>query len=179
MAKRITIKGPVKDAITRDLAQAFAALGHKAALDAYKQKGFNHRTYNLHDSYGSAVYINGILVDDSIRYVNRVRSRRIDTHGRNQGGKTGRDALMNFFRTGWLVRKRDSFTVVVAAAMWYAKIVESHGIVVLDWGVVKESYAKNFDKFVGPVLKKYGIEKLAPALRRGIGVDMEYYRENR
>lgn len=179
MANRITIGGAVKDAIMRDLTQAFTTLGYKAAMEAYRGKTYTNRTFNLHDSYGSAVYLNGVLVEDSIRYVNRSRSTRADRHGRNQGGKTGREALNNFFRTAWVVRKQDNFTILVAAAMWYAKMVEGKGYVVLDNNVVKKAIADNFDAIVTPVLKKHNIESIAPTLRRGIGVDMLYYRENR
>lgn len=175
-SKRIKIGGMVKDAVMRDLTQAFTTLGYKAAMDAYRSKTYTNRTFNLHDSYGSAVYLNGKLVEDSIRYVNRSRSTRADRHGRNQGGRTGREALKNFFKNAWVVRKRDNFTILVAAAMWYAKIVESKGYEVLDNEVVKNSIMSNFDATVSPVLKKHKIESFMPALRRGIGVDMDYYR---
>ncbi len=175
--KRIRIGGIIKDAVMRDLTQAFTTLGYKAARDAYRSKTYKNRTFNLHDSYGSAVYVNGKLVEDSIRYVNRSRSTRPDRHGRNQGGRTGRQALKNFFKTAWVVRKRDNFTILVAAAMWYAKIVEDKGYVVLNHSEIKQSILSNFDSVVRPVLKKHNIESLMPALRRGIGADMDYYRE--
>ena len=43
--------------------------GEKAIREAYEGREFTNRTYNLHDSYGSAVYYNGTLVKGSIRYV--------------------------------------------------------------------------------------------------------------
>lgn len=168
---RITIGGNIKDAITRDLVKGFASLGYNAARDAYKEHSFKHRTHNLHDSYGSAVYLDGVLVEDSIRYVNRARSSKIDRRSR----KTGRQELTEFLKTAWIVRKSDHITVLVVAAMWYGKILESKGYTVLNNNTIKASFAKNFDTYITPVLQKYGLGSMKSVLRRGIGIDKEYY----
>ena len=52
-----------------NLISQLARDGEQALHDAYYGRGFNNRTYNLHDSYGSAVYYNGVLVNSSIRYI--------------------------------------------------------------------------------------------------------------
>ena len=53
----------------RATVQKLAKLGYDAIMYAYNRKGFEHKTRNLHDSYGSAVYVNGNLIESSIRYI--------------------------------------------------------------------------------------------------------------
>lgn len=172
----VHIGGVVKDNVERDLAQACATLGYKAALKAYQKHSFKHRTHNLHDSYGSAVYLNGKLVPETIRYVNRARSTTDDTR---RGRTNGRKALEDFLRTAWVVNKRDYITILVVAAMWYGKILEEKKYIVLPYEEVKATIVSEFDSTILPVLKKHKIESFLPVLRRGLGADMTYYRENR
>lgn len=187
MAKRISIGGNVKDEIVRDIVQALTTIGYKVALEAYRNarhptegKAYTHSTYNLHDSYGSAVYVEGRLVEDSIRYVNRARSKGTRRHGHNiPNARTGREALMRFFKTAWIVRKRDYLTVVIAAPMWYASIVEDKGFVVLDADFVKSEMRSQLEKspeLVRKMKEKYGIDHAT--LRRWLGID-EVYHYNR
>ena len=57
--------------------------GEKAIRQAYEGREFTNRTYNLHDSYGSAVYYNGNLVKSSIRYIGAEMAKDVDW--RSQG----------------------------------------------------------------------------------------------
>ena len=60
--------------------------------------------------------------------------------------------------------------------MWYASMVEKKGFKVIELEAAKKHIAQNFDRVVGPVLKKYGLSSFLPTLRKGIGVDIEYFR---
>lgn len=171
----------IEDKIQHALIRAFTELGRKAALEAYRKarfgggKAYKNRTYNLNTSYGSAVYVNGVLIEDSIVAVNSGGYTRADKRA-PAGYETGDRALKTYFRTAFVVRKRDTYTILVAAAMWYASMVEKKGFKVIELDAAKESIARNFDSVVGPILKQYGLESLMPTLRKGIGVDTEYFR---
>lgn len=184
MAIKVISKSSIKDVATVALIDALTALGEQAALSAYKSARFapnsyTNRSYNLHDSYGSAVYINGDLVKDSIRCINRSMSKAKDKHAPS-GYEDGVTALNTYFKEAFVVRKRDSFTILVAAAMWYASMVEGMkegtGFKVFDYDAAKKYIARNLNSVVLPILKKYNMEFLMPTLRKGIGVDNEYYR---
>lgn len=170
----------IKDKAKVALIEAFTELGHKAAIAAYRDaryngKSYENRTFNLHDSYGSAVYVNGVLIEESIKFVNAGQSRKKDLKA-PAGYENGRRALDTYFKTVFLVRKMDSYTILVAAAMWYASMLEKKGFTVIPYEAAKKHIVRNFDSVVSPILKKHKLEFLMPALRKGIGVDVEYFR---
>lgn len=162
-----------------DLVEAFTELGFGAAREAYKRarhggKPYKDRTNNLYSSYGSAVYVNGNLIEKSIKHIH-APIYKVDKRA-PAGYETGDKALDTYFRTAFVVRKKDTYTILVAAAMWYASMVEKKGFNVIELDAAKEYIAKNYDEVVGPVLKKHGVESFLPTLRKGIGVDVEYFR---
>ena len=188
MAKRAKIGEQIKDAVTRDLVNACASLGYRAAMDAYRNHTYQHRTYALHDSYGSAVFLDGKLVPETIRYVNRSRQKRKDTRGwrgasdpegaRGKNFDTGRKALDAYFESVPRMNKRKKgITILVVAAQWYATMVEGKGYTVLDPRTVSTSITYNFDSIIGPILDKYGMKKFAPQLRRDLGVDQFFVQD--
>jgi hypothetical protein len=191
MAQRVRINNQVTDKITRDLANACATVGYIALRDAYKAKSYTNRTYALHDSYGCAVYLDGVLIPETIRYVERAYqtnkngSIRTKADGRGWRGSkdlaanksdwaTGRQALENYLKNPPRMSTKNHITMLFVAAQWYAGILESKKYSVLDLDVVKQSVNREFDKYIAPVLKKYGSENMLPALRRGLGVDYTY-----
>ena len=118
--------------------------GEEAIHDAYYNRDWNNRTYNLHDSYGSAVYVNGKLVKSSIRYI----GQELAKNGRNVGwvwnkGRSmpdykgnrrlpgnevemrGREEVMDFF--SHYTPKGKGIELVIVAAMFYANILEAGG----------------------------------------------------
>lgn len=112
------------DAYTKNMVDGLKVLGYKAMAYAYGKKGnWKHRTRNLHDSYGSAVFVNGKLAADSIRYFGGVYSRKADKVTK----KTGRQTLNDFFRTYSGGAKNNEIQLVVIAAMFYAGILEAGG----------------------------------------------------
>jgi hypothetical protein len=179
---RIGYSEQVKDKATKALVEALTTVGWQVAMEAYRRKTYTNRTFNLHDSYGSAVYVDGVLQPDTKKYVNRSRSKRNDVHGHIDSdnryapyGLNGRRALDDFFRTVE-VSKKNKITLVVAAAMWYGEIVESKGYVVFDEQTVKREVAQRLLFVLPPILDKYPeLKGFTPTLLRYIGVDEEYY----
>lgn len=183
MAQRVRINDQVTDRLTRDLANACATVGYIALRDAYKAKSYTNRTYALHDSYGCAVYLDGVLIPETIRYVERAYQRSGDSRGwrgsKDQAANpsdwaTGRQALENYLKKPPRMSTKNHITMLFVAAQWYAGILESKKYSVLDLEVVKQSVSREFDKYIAPVLKKYGSENMLPVLRRGLGVDYTY-----
>lgn len=119
MARYIRLR-EVKDKVTQEIVQALSTLGYYAMMDAYKKHSFTHRTRNLHDSYASAVYVNGKLIESSIRYVGGVLSRKADdkTH------KTGRETVNDWLYSHNFGAKSNEIILVVIAAMYYTRILE-------------------------------------------------------
>lgn len=176
MAKKVTIGGEIKDALTRDLVNALATLGWRASLAAYKAKTFTNRTFNLHDSYGSAVYVDGVLQERTIRYMGGQMSTRYGTTQQApkrkrksklgpryyRYGKSGREVLNVFFHGNeWYQGRsfgKNGIVLVVVAAMWYANMLEGKGYkVITDVG---NSYIKqHLDETIVPICEKYGIPK--------------------
>lgn len=166
-------------AFQKDLVDALTELGFWAARAAYKDARFGGKTYkdrtrNLMSSYGSAVYVNGNLIENSIKRVN-APVYRVDKRA-PAGYETGGKALETYFKTAFVVRKKDSYTILVAAAMWYASMVEKKGFKVIELEAAQKHIIRNFDRIVGPVLEKYGLGSFLPTLRKGIGVDVEHFR---
>ena len=161
--KRITIGGEIKNAMQRDMVAALAKLGYFAMMDAYGKHSFTHRSRNLHDSYASAVYVNGELIEDSIRYVGGILSRKIDytTH------KNGRDTVNEYLHSHHFGGKNNEMVLVVIAALFYAGILEAGDINSSGRGPGQKyiviSPARDYiDKYYKSVLSsvydKYGIK---------------------
>lgn len=91
----------------------------------YRDGKWRHRTYNLHDSIGSAVFISGKVVESSIRFVGG---------GSNESGlsktpdrksrKTGRQKLLEYFRSAHYGQKKGEIVLVCMAAMYYSGYLE-------------------------------------------------------
>lgn len=67
------------DRILAQYVNQLAQEGERIIVDAYNRKGWQNRTYNLHDSYGSAVYRDGVLLRHTIRFVGNPMES-YDTH---------------------------------------------------------------------------------------------------
>ena len=96
-----------------------ASLGEMAIQVAYNDKGFTNRTYNLKDSYGSAVYYNGALLDTTIRYIGPPEAKT------KRHGKSGREEVNKFFRDYSPTSK--GYDIVIVATMPYAGELETGG----------------------------------------------------
>lgn len=153
MAKTISIGGQIRDAFTRDTVQALSTLGYRAMMDAYAKRGFQHRTRNLHDSYGSAVYVDGVLIEKSIRYVGGILSRKVDPKTK----KTGRETLEDYFRSHRFGATKHEIVVIVVAAMYYTGILESKGRYVIT--PARDYIDANWENVMASVFSKYGIKE--------------------
>lgn len=178
-----------KKGFERDLIVALSQLGKEAILDAYGQAGFQNRTYNLHDSYASAVYVGGVLVKDSVEYLGNPMSRKLDPVTK----KNGRQTVDDYLERVSFGKKNNEIILIVVAAMFYAGILEA------EWGATGSPFrSKNrsrkatgkadriavinparqyiklhYDETVASVYAKYGI-KTKPKTRVVKGEKIKY-----
>lgn len=136
----------LKSAIIQQLISQLAEEGAAAIKQAYETRDWRNRTFNLHDSYGSAVYANGKLLKWTVRYVgqemvqpekelsfgwfwNKGRSMPDYKGNRRLSGDEvtmkGREEVMDFFSQ--YTPKTKGIELVIAAAMFYANILEKGG----------------------------------------------------
>ena len=123
--------------------------GEKAIREAYEGREFTNRTYNLHDSYGSAVYYNGTLVECSIRYVGAEMAEEDERYGRNE---------VNDFFANYRPKNRKGIDLVIVAAMFYADILEEgKGRLKRKYKVIAEGedYMKNLATHFRGTLSKF------------------------
>lgn len=153
MAKNISFGEAIRDSFTKDSVKALSTLGYRAMMDAYAKRGFQHRTRNLHDSYGSAVYVDGVLIEDSIRYVGGILSRKVDPKTK----KTGRETLDDYFRSHRFGATNHEIVVIVVAAMYYAGILESKSRYVIT--PARDYIDANWESAMASVFTKYGIKE--------------------
>ena len=123
--------------------------GEKAIREAYEGREFTNRTYNLPDSYGSAVYYNGTLVTSSIRYVGAEMAEEDERYGRNE---------VNDFFSNYKPKNRKGIDLVIVAAMFYADILEEgKGRLKRKYKVIAEGedYMKNVATHFRGTLSKF------------------------
>jgi hypothetical protein len=118
--------------------------GERAIKEAYATREFRNRSFNLKDSYGSAVYVDGKLIKRTIRYLgpedatnalsvgwiwDKPRSLPDFRGARRLTGDeiqmTGREEVMDFF--SHYVPSGKGIELVIVAAMWYANVLEKGG----------------------------------------------------
>lgn len=106
-----------KDRIS-ELVGFLSVEGQKIVDSQLKNKGYTHRTHNLHDSYGWGVYVDKKLVASGFPAVKAEK-------GRKWYGETikGREAITDFLQNKY--KAHDGIDLVVAVAMPYGEIVES------------------------------------------------------
>lgn len=92
--------------------------GGKLILQAVNSRDYTHRTYNLHDSYGSAVYLNGALVDKSIRTLEPMATEAKKYKGSKLKGS---EEIMKYFRN---YKPKSEIELLVVAAMPYGSVLE-------------------------------------------------------
>ena len=112
--KRLTLLG--QDALDYAFHLSFKANKAKG------EKGvWTHRTHNLGDGFGSAVYVNGYLRPETIRYIyNTPESQTGDKHT----GEQGRQALDDYFNRIHPMKGSGDVIVIVASAMYYTRFLE-------------------------------------------------------
>lgn len=114
---------------TDELVEKLTDIGKELILRAYSTRGFTNRTFNLRDSYVSAVFVNGKLREDSIRYVGKELAdvaKRI-----NNRYISGRDEAEEYIRS-LKPNRNDFIRLVIAATMPYEKALEKRGYAVIS-----------------------------------------------
>lgn len=153
----------VKKGFEQDMVAALTTLGYYAMMDAYGKHSFTHRTRNLHDSYASAVYVNGNLIESSIRYVGGAISKEVDPVTK----KTGRETVNDYLHSHRYGAANNEIVLVVIAAMYYARILEAGdkntggrgpGAKYIVISPAREYINKNYWTAVYKVYDKYGIK---------------------
>lgn len=126
-------------------------------------------TFNLRDSIGSAVYINGELQPNTIRFYNDTpkggRTRdAIDPH-------SGREALMDYFRRIHPNRGKNDITLICVAAMYYVKFLEAGthagGYKIRVISSAADYVKKNWERTVDGVYQSLKIKKPASKVIKG------------
>ena len=95
--------------------------GGKLILQAVNSRDYTHRTYNLHDSYGSAVYLNGKLVEKSVMLLGSKATKAKSYKGSKLKGS---EEIMKYFQS---YKPKSDIELVVAAAMPYGVVLEEGG----------------------------------------------------
>ena len=118
-----------QQAIEQIVAQ-LADEGDRILRQCVEQRDYTHRSYNLYDSYGYGVYVSGKLQ----RY-GFLQSSPQATDPRKWYGEDvrGRDEILEYLKSEHKP-SNDAIELVIAAAMPYAKVLESEG------GGIKHKY---------------------------------------
>jgi hypothetical protein len=167
-----------------DMVRALKPLGHKAMLHAYHtghtdeprgtteitKKGdykWRHRLGNLHDSFASAIFVNGVL--SSVTHISNPISKKRDSKTK----KGGRKVVDEYLRNASFGEKNMEIVLVVVAAMYYARYLEdadtgSGKFIVIT--PAREYINQNWWEYVAPVYKKYGLPMHKPKSRVVKGV---------
>lgn len=111
--------------------------GQRIIYEAYQTSTFRNRSYNLHDSYVSAVFYKGRLLSNTIRYVGPESSKWKREYSNSMVGgeyeaKSGREEAQKFLQRVQFGKQPKGLTLIVAAAMFYSSILEGRGYRVLS-----------------------------------------------
>ena len=98
-----------------------ATEGGNLITQAVNSRDYTHRTLNLHDSYGSAVYMDGALVERSIRTLPAQATKAKKYKGSEIRGA---EEIIKYFRS---YKPKSEMELVVAAAMPYGVVLEKGG----------------------------------------------------
>lgn len=111
-----------KDSVLMTFVNELAERGNKIIKSAYARSDYSkNKTQNLHDSYGSAVYYKGKLIESSIRYMDEKAS--VGRFNMYDGEvQKGRNEIAKFLRKYKAIE--NGMELVVAVAMFYARPLE-------------------------------------------------------
>ena len=169
----------------QDMARALKPLGKEAMLHAYKVghtdaprnvatdimykqgKGWRtgaqwrHKLGNLHDSFASAVYVNGVVVKSTIQYIANPISKKREP----KTGKKGRQIVKDYLLNHSFGAKNNEIVLVVIAAMYYTKYLEdvntgSGNFIVIS--PARDFINQRWWSYVEPVYKKHGLPTVKP-----------------
>lgn len=110
-------KDKIKDKLIRQLTKE----GERLINLAYKKREWENDTYNLHDSYCSAVYQNGQLLPETIRFLEPNLATAVKK-GKKNKDMFGREWAMDTLRK--YIPKSSGLDLVIMATMPYAEELE-------------------------------------------------------
>lgn len=116
----------VRQELLDGLVQYLADEGERIVKAAYQSRTFQNRLYNLHDSYGSSVFVAGVEQPGCRRYAEPEMSTGVKKSniGRTE---TGRQAIDRYFDEYTKRTRNQNVELVVCAAMFYASFLENPG----------------------------------------------------
>lgn len=153
MAK--VLRSNLKDNAERAMVNFLIDEGVKIMEKAYNTRDFENRTGNLHDSYGMAVYKDGVYVNQSIRTLDPIATTTKKVESR---WVKGHNEVERYLKSEYRPRAK-GLTLVVVAAMPYGEILE-HG-----WGNLRHKYRviaganQDMAKLSRELASKFGIRK--------------------
>lgn len=119
--------------------------GQKIVDRQLQNKGYTHRSHNLHDSYGWGVYLNGELKASGFPTVKATESKK--WYGEMI---KGREAVESYLKTKY--KAHPGIDLVVVVAMPYGEIVEGkykYEVIATARGDLKKLSAKFKDSTYG------------------------------
>ena len=127
------------------MVQKAAKIGEEACKYAYEHKGYYLNpqsgyipTYNIGDSIGSAVYVDGVLREDTIRYAVNPPVAKDLYLDKGWGGSmsyiSGRQALERYWKNNQTLprSRKNVIEIVCVAATFYSGILEHSKIQVIS-----------------------------------------------
>lgn len=103
--------------------QDLIAEGQRLVEKAYEEKSFINRTYNLADSYGSCLFVDGKEYPNSRYYLHNLKQARAPY--KYAGEEVyGREAVARFFDNFDKAQSKGRIMLVVVAAAPYARVLE-------------------------------------------------------
>lgn len=111
------------EAVGEDFIESLAEEGRRIIMLAYASRGFENRTKNLKDSYVSAVFKNGRLIESSIRFLNRDPNEQ-DAEKAHSSGLWGREEAMYFLKDVKDRQPKEGYSLVIGVGMFYGSILE-------------------------------------------------------
>lgn len=137
----------LKQQATEQIVAQLANEGARILRQCVEQRDYTHRSYNLYDSYGYGVYVSGKLQ----RYGFLGTQKATDPRKWYGEDVRGRDEILEYLKSEHKP-SNDAVELVIAAAMPYAKVLESGG------GGIKHKYkviSMSYD-MLKDIAPKYG-----------------------
>lgn len=150
--------GKIKDMYVNALIEQLAKEGERIMRECLQEKDYTHQTYNLHDSYGYAVYYQG-----SIKRSGKPSPQALEPKKFGSESITGERAITDYLNS---YKPSNGIELVIVAAMPYAIRLEHGQGLKRKYKVVAMSYDKlqdvqrSFSKIGAQVFRiDYGVKK--------------------
>lgn len=126
--------GKIKDLYVNTLIEQLAKEGERIMRECLQERDYTHQTYNLHDSYGYAVYYKGSIKKSGKASPQATQAREID--GEKISGERAIADYLNSYNPS------NGIELIIVAAMPYATELEHGQGLRRKYKVVSMSYDK-------------------------------------